>query len=141
MIIFRMLSMFFLLSFVLQCESLAPRVRKHGHATLRRTILSLPFLVAAQSVSSSLDFDAFINKQLSMDQDKPEFTSDEALCKFGQPSPSRGDACIRAGISPKSTGSKGGVDAFGKIDRGDFVRCKTSYDLENGKYVKTTLCE
>jgi hypothetical protein len=83
-----LLSMFFLVLFVLVrcCESLAPeaRVTKHVvHATsLRRSILSLAFLVAVPSVSSALDFDAFINKELSTDQVKPELTSDEALASL-----------------------------------------------------------
>lgn len=129
------------LLFVLRCESLAPqfrsttvvhKIQEHAVATSRRSILSLPFLVAIPPVSWALDFDAFITKELT--EETPELTSDEALCKYGQPALEKGEACVRAGISP--TNSKGGVDAYGKVDRGNFVRCKNFYDLENGKYVK-----
>jgi len=145
------------------CVSLAPNVNRplpppqrappqnQGDAAAimpRRSILALPFLSVAilPSDSSALDMDAFMNQELSKEECDPrtskkcvqKLTDDEALCKFGQPSKERGDACVRAGQSTKLT--KNGVDAYGKVDRGDFTRCKQFYDLENGKYVKKTEC-
>lgn len=52
-------------------------------------------------------------------------SEDEALCRFGQPSLAKGDACVRAGL-PTAPLKKGGVDAFGQVDRYDsdeFVGC------------------
>jgi hypothetical protein len=55
---------------------------------------------------------------------KPKLTEDEALCRFGQPSKKTGEACVRAGLSTKRPS---GVDAFGSVDRGTFVKCKPNY--------------
>jgi hypothetical protein len=94
--------------------------------------------------------DAFMNAELAKDADcgssntrdctpRKKLTDDEALCKYGQPSRERGDACVRAGVSTKL--KPGGVDAYGKLDRGDFVKCKQFYEMENGQYVKKTECK
>ena len=88
---------------------------------------------------NALDMDAFISKQLDEDQKKTDISDDAKTCRYAAPGKEKGDACVRAGIS--TAGKNGGVDAFGKIDRGDFVRCKNSYPLIDGKYVKTTTCE
>jgi hypothetical protein len=87
---------------------------------------------------SALDMDAFANSMLT--QPSSQMSSDEALCKFGQPSPEKGGACVRAG-KPTTNPSGSGVDAFGNVDRGDFVRCRFYYVIENDKYVKKTECK
>lgn len=87
----------------------------------------------------ALDVDAFMNKELDADNKKTQLSDDEALCKFGSPNQKTGDACVRAGLS--TTRAKGGVDAFGNVDRGDYVRCQTSYPFVDGKYVKTVTCK
>jgi len=118
-------------------------------ATTRRSFLvTIPFITAATRIDCwALDMDAFINAELDKDDCDPsskrcipknKMSDDEALCKFGQPSKERGEACVRAGMSIQL--KQGGVDAFGKLNRGDFVRCKQFYDLENGAYVKKTEC-
>jgi hypothetical protein len=119
----------------------------------RRSVLMLPFIATAAATSSpaaalALDIDAFVNKALDtggkcdekMDKKcRPNLSDDEALCRFGQASKEVGEACVRAGM-PTTAKQGGGVDAFGKIDRGDFVRCKTRW-VDNGvKYIKKREC-
>ncbi len=98
-------------------------------------------LISTHPAQAVLDMEAFAERELSSTTDKKEMTADEALCKFGQPSPQRGQACERAGLSTANTKRKGGVDAYGNIDRGQFVRCKQFYQLVNDKYVKVTECK
>lgn len=95
--------------------------------------------------------DAFMNAELAKDSEcdtssntrdcipRKKLTDDEALCKYGQPSRDRGDACVRAGMSTKL--KPGGVDAYGKVDRGDYVKCKQFYEMDNGVYAKKTECK
>jgi hypothetical protein len=104
----------------------------------------------SNDIASALDIDAFMNNELSKpcdpSRDKkcaPKLSEDEALCRFGQPSPATGQACVRAGLSSKRPG---GVDAFGKIDRGGFVKCKAVYEREDpngpkGMLMKEWKCE
>ena len=97
-------------------------------SSLRRSILALPFLTAFAAVPSmaqALDMDAFAQSELKTQQDPKKMSDDEALCRFGQPSRATGEACQRAGITKKTT--KSGVDAYGQVNRGDFVRCKPKY--------------
>jgi hypothetical protein len=92
--------------------------------------------------------DAFARKELAAEscddrlskKCRPHLSDDEALCRFGQPSQKTGEACLRAGMSTKRPT---GVDAFGKIDRGDYVRCKVKYedDAKTNKLVKTWDCQ
>jgi len=90
------------------------------------------------SPAFALDMDAFINKELQ--QDTPiEVTDDMRTCRYAAPGKDKGEACARAGMSTSGKGGKG-VDAYGNIDRGDYVRCKTSYPMIDGKYVKTVTC-
>lgn len=116
------------------------------HFHRRSFLLTLPCI--ATSPVWALDVDAFITAELSKDDCDPsskkcipkaKLTEDQALCQFGQPSKDRGDACVRAGMSTQL--KRGGVDAYGKLDRGDYIRCKQFYELENGKYVKKTECK
>mmetsp|Transcript_982 Transcript_982/g.2531 ORF Transcript_982/g.2531 Transcript_982/m.2531 type:complete len:184 (+) Transcript_982:179-730(+) len=78
--------------------------------------------------SVALDFDAFVSRELGTNNngrvEPAKMSDDEALCKFGAPSKATGNACLRAGLSTKRPT---GVDAFGSVDRGDFVRCKPNY--------------
>lgn len=94
--------------------------------------------------AQALDMDSFMSQELSPPKNAvptKKLSDDEALCKFGQPSKERGDACIRAGLP--TTLKKGGVDAYGNVDRGDFVRCKFIYESDpNVKFlVKKTVCQ
>ena len=97
--------------------------------------------------------DAFANSQIEADKKNcdpkrdpkcaPKLSEDEALCRFGSPTPATGQACVRAGLSPSRPG---GVDAFGKIDRGGFVKCKPIYEREDpngpkGMLMKEWRCE
>jgi hypothetical protein len=95
------------------------------------------FTVLSPSAVLALDMDAFMEKELQKDTPK-QMSDDERMCKFGAPGTERGEACKRAGMSVNAGGSK--VDAFGNIDRGNFVRCSTSYPMINGQYVKTVTC-
>jgi hypothetical protein len=73
------------------------------------------------SAGYSLDMDAFASRQLNDTagadkQSSVALSDDAALCKYGQPSQRKGDACVRAGL-PTAATKKGGVDAYGQIDR------------------------
>lgn len=125
---------------------------------------SIPVFAGANMVEPSLalDMEAFANSQLAADSkssppttkkitatatstprvssgDSKQMAEDEGMCKFGQASQAKGEACVRAGLPTKAK-YEGGVDAFGKVDRGDFVRCTSYYELINGKYEKFTKC-
>ena len=101
--------------------------------------------------SNALDMDAFINKELGNDNTggsskssssssgNKQLSSDEALCRFGQPGKEKGDACVRAGIPISAKGGR--VNAYGEIDRGTYARCRQFYELEEEGYVKKTTCE
>jgi hypothetical protein len=114
----------------------------------RRTFLSISTGVAAGVVvgpptaaNALLDMDAFAKQQLGGTNDQPPpLSEDAALCKYGSPAPATGAACERAGLSPKRVGT---LDAYGNVDRGDFVRCKQFYDNNNGTtaYEKKTVCK
>jgi hypothetical protein len=86
----------------------------------------------------ALDMNAFENSQLGKSDQPPLLSADEGLCRYGAPGKETGDACVRAGISTKRTGT---LDAFGTVDRGDFVRCKTYYDDKGDRYEKRVVCE
>ena len=105
------------------------------------------FQVATASVATTsiiapafaLDIDAFTKQELKQDVPVLTMSPDESLCKFGAPGSVKGEACVRAGMPTAAKGGKG-VDAFGNIDRGDFVRCVTTYPMIDGQYVKTVTC-
>lgn len=89
-----------------------PPSTRRVFATSCASTLLLPVAVA-----NGLDVDAFASQQLST---MSTMTSDEALCKFGQPGPARGDACVRAGLSTTATKKNkkgGGVDAYGTVGK------------------------
>jgi hypothetical protein len=117
----------------------------------------VPALVIAYSTAvmhpfeaNGLDIDSFVQNELKADDNcndrtskkcKPNLTEYEALCRFGQPSTRTGEACLRAGMS---TQRPSGVDAFGTVDRGNFVKCKPNYveDPKNpGFLVNVWNCE
>lgn len=103
--------------------------------TTRRAWISSGLIALAAPVNA-LDMEAFENSLL----DTPRsISNDEALCKFGAPSPARGQACERVGLS--TTGSKVKVDAYGNIDRGNFARCQREWKMVNGKYEKFDICQ
>jgi len=101
-------------------------------------MLVLPF-ITAPICAEALDMDAFANSQLLQDSSPSRMSDDEALCRFGQPSEETGAACKRAGVTKKS-----GVNAYGKIDRGNYVRCQAKW-VDAGKgttgLVKEWKCE
>lgn len=104
--------------------------------------------IAVPWPSIALDMESFVQKELAEEscddrvnkKCKPKLSDDEALCRFGQPSPKTGEACLRAGMPTKRPS---GVDAFGNLDRGDYVRCKAKYvdDPKTDKLVKTWNCQ
>mmetsp|Transcript_22692 Transcript_22692/g.52004 ORF Transcript_22692/g.52004 Transcript_22692/m.52004 type:complete len:188 (-) Transcript_22692:43-606(-) len=104
----------------------------------------MPVLTISTFLPSSpvlaLDFDAFASAELGNDRVSAKMSDDMALCKFGQASKAKGEACIRAGM-PTKAAYQGGVDAFGNIDRGNFQRCQTSWTIVDGKYVKGLVCD
>ena len=111
----------------------------------RRSIFAtIPFAVIASQSSNSnaLDMDAFMQKELSSSSSSSnkKMSDDEALCRFGQPSQATGEACLRAGMSTKRPT---GVDAFGKVDRGDYMRCKAVWvdPGPNEKLTKEWRCQ
>ena len=89
---------------------------------------------------AALDMDAFMNTELqeSNTKGKPTLTHDQSLCQYGAPSTETGQACVRANMSTKRTNS---LDAFGTVDRGDYVRCRTYYDDKGDRYEKRVVCE
>lgn len=98
-------------------------------------------LIMPKHKTNALDVNSFIEKELASDKlgSTKKLTEDEALCTYGQPSKDRGDACVRAGMSVSLPGRS--VNAYGEVDRGNFVRCKQFYELEESGYVKKTFCE
>jgi hypothetical protein len=113
---------------------------------------ALSATTAITTAAHALDIDSFVQNELQADNvlcnDKtskkcmPKLSEDEALCRFGQPSPRTGEACLRAGMSTKRP--SGGVDAFGQVDRGNYARCKPNYvqDPKNpGFLVNVWKCE
>jgi hypothetical protein len=95
-------------------------------------------VVASTMIPSSpgwaaLDIDAFMNTELqeSNTKGKPTLTHDQSLCQYGAPSRETAEACVRANMSTKRTNS---LDAFGTVDRGDYVRCRTYYDDKGDRY-------
>lgn len=129
----------------LQCIPVVPTGIPTTPTCDRRNFLTALILTTAAAPAQALDMDSFMSQELSAPKSAPstaKLSDDEALCRFGQPSKERGDACVRAGISTSL--KKGGVDAYGNVDRGDFVRCKLKYvDDPNikGFLMKTTVCE
>jgi hypothetical protein len=120
-----------------------------GSQSSRRTFLSISTGMAAAVVvvvgppssANALDMDAFAKQQLGGTNSQPSpLSEDAALCKYGSPAPATGAACERAGLSPQRVGT---LDAYGNVDRGDFVRCKQFYDNNNGTtaYEKKTVCK
>jgi hypothetical protein len=106
-------------------------------------------IVSSAAPAFALDIDSFVQKELDNEtcndktnkKCKAKLSEDEALCRFGQPSTQTGEACVRASMSTKRPS---GVDAFGSVDRGNFVKCKPNYvdDPERpGMLVNVWKCE
>jgi hypothetical protein len=138
-----------------------PKVSNNNVVISRRSAFLIPTTAAIITMITSssstlpaaeaLDIDSFIQKELDDTSTtcnektdkkcKPKLSTDEALCRFGQPSKSTGDACLRAGLSTKRPS---GVDAYGSIDRGNFVKCKPNYveDPQNpGFLINRWICQ
>lgn len=117
-------------------QSNNPRRSETGEISRRSAFLAA---LAVPSIANALDMDAFVQQQLTTSEPKAEMSADEAFCRFGQPSPETGAACLRAGMP---TTRKSGVDVFGKVGRGDYVKCKAKWvDGHNGKLEKEWNCQ
>jgi len=112
-------------------------------------MFGIAMTTVAPPAVSGLDIDRFVEKELDTNtcnettdkKCRPKMSEDEALCRFGQPSRRTGEACLRASLPTKRPS---GVDAFGSIDRGNFVKCKPNYveDPKNpGFLVNQWKCE
>ena len=121
-----------------QDKSLIMASRRKTFQNLFSMTLST-ILLSKASPANALDMDAFMNKELDTDKTKSVESDDVKTCKYAAPGKEKGDACVRASMS--TSGKKGGVDAYGNIDRGDYVKCQTSYPMVDGKYVKTVTCK
>ena len=110
------------------------------------TMTSTLSLTSSTSIISStaalaLDMDAFETNILSNDTTNdlsPTLNDDEALCKYGAPGKAMGEACSRAKMQRKLPGN---VDVTGKVDRGDYLKCRYEYPIIDGQYVKTRVCK
>ncbi len=124
-------------------------------ATSLLLVASCTFLPSASD--ALLDMDAFAAQQLTQapttstsstlrgrssasdtpgDSTAPDaaMSADEAQCRFGSPSPAKGDACRRANMSiaPRT---KNGVDAYGNVaSRTTYPKCTKQYTLVNNEY-------
>ena len=97
--------------------------------------------VVHPSTVLALDYDAFESSALTTDEYKsrsPKLGEDEALCRYGAPGKAMGEACARANARPNLPNF---VDANGKVDRGDYLRCRYEYPIIDGEYVKTRVCK
>ena len=98
--------------------------------------MTMPYATAL-----ALDFDAFESSMLSKDwagSAPATMGDDEALCRYGAPGRAMGEACDRAKIKPKLPNF---VDATGKVDMGDYLRCRNEFPTVNGEYIKTRVCK
>ncbi len=120
-----MISMSLLSWMASMSHSLSPPPHVSRSQFLSRLALSSVFL--APSPSLSLDADAFAAAELRKDAPRKGYSGDEALCLFGQASGLRAEACTRSNLTPKS-----GLDPSGKVDRGEFSKCKKEYVM-NGQ--------
>jgi hypothetical protein len=112
--------------------------RRQAFASIATATAAASVFVIAPLASNALDMDAFANQQLTPSVAPPKLTDDEALCRYGSPAQKTGEACVRAGLPTKRSGS---LDAFGKTDRGDYVRCKSRYEDRGDRYEMVTECK
>lgn len=110
---------------------------------LRNSIAMVTMISTISSITTAfaLDMDAFESNILSKDATNdisPKLNDDEALCKYGAPGKAMGEACARANIQRKLPGD---VDVSGKVDRGDYLKCRYEYPIIDGQYVKTRVCK
>jgi hypothetical protein len=89
-------------------------------AAFQMTLVASTVPVPAITTAAwALDMEAFAAQQLqaaSSTATETTMSEDEGMCRFGQPSAQKGEACVRAGLSTAPL-RKGGVDAFGQVDR------------------------
>lgn len=115
-------------------------------ATAAVTATTVTAAAPSINIANALDMDAFAQGELDKDakaaKARQPLSPDAGLCLYGFPSPATGQACLRAGLP--TTRTAGGVDAFGKVNRGDFVRCQNVYQEDSKTtygYLKTTVCD
>jgi hypothetical protein len=107
--------------------------------TTDRRALLINTLIAIASPAQALDFDSFESSQISKSApSNPTLSDDEALCKYGAPGRSMGEACERAKMKPRLPAV---VDAYGKADRGDYLKCRIEYPIVDGNYKRTRVCK
>lgn len=118
--------------------------RRDALNNMFRTSIAMVTMASTISTSTTafaLDMDAFESNILSKDATNdisPKLNDDEALCKYGAPGKAMGEACARANIQRKLPGD---VDVSGKVDRGDYLKCRYEYPIIGDKYVKTRVCK
>jgi len=117
-----------------------PHQRASSSFLPQRPIRPPPASAAAAVILALLDFDAFESSEITKDEKKsvPILSDDEALCRYGAPGKAMGEACDRAG---KKLNLPSFVDATGKVDRVDYLRCRYEYPILGGGYVKTRVCK
>ncbi|GMH46846.1 hypothetical protein TrRE_jg4909 [Triparma retinervis] len=120
------------LFFIISSSALSPSISRRAFSF---TSLSSLTYLASPARTLALDMDAFANSELKSDTPKKGLSEDEALCRFGGASSLRAEACSRVKLKPKS-----GLDPSGKIDRGDFERCKKDYVMKDGKWSPSWSC-
>jgi len=104
-------------------------------------MVTMASTISTSTIAFALDMDAFESNILSKDATNdisPKLNDDEALCKYGAPGKAMGEACARANIQRKLPGD---VDVSGKVDRGDYLKCRYEYPIIGDKYVKTRVCK
>ncbi|KAL3763403.1 hypothetical protein ACHAWU_001976 [Discostella pseudostelligera] len=104
-------------------------------------MVTLASTISTSTTAFALDMDEFESNILSKDTTNdisPKLNDDEALCKYGAPGKAMGEACARANIQRKLPGD---VDVSGKVDRGDYLKCRYEYPIIGDKYVKTRVCK
>ena len=118
--------------------------REVFNVALQRTFIASTIIISSlvsPKTARALDYDAFESSIITKDSSKfqPKLNDDEALCKYGAPGKAMGEACSRANIQRTLPG---GVDVTGKVDRGEYLKCRYEYpiDKDTGEYVKTRVC-
>jgi hypothetical protein len=119
----------------------------HRTSLVATTSLSIIIITSSlvplpKAANAALDYDAFESSIINQDTTnyrQPKLNDDEALCKYGAPGKAMGEACARANIHRTLPG---GVDVTGKVDRGEYLKCRYEYpiDASTGEYVKTRVC-
>jgi hypothetical protein len=103
---------------------------------------SSPSTTSARTTMSTTIIPANVNRNTESNQnDAATMSPDEALCRFGQPSVLKGDACVRAGMSTAARNGGSGVDAYGNVNRGSYAKCTKQYTLTNNVWESEWICQ